>query len=245
VKNHPTMAATGPSAVADQSASRLLTVWSAWGTVILGIAYSVAVLGAGAASGEFQDPYWAVAEILALLGAPIMVGLTAAIHYCTPVGRRTFSLMAFGWMLITAGLTSTVHLIELTVARRPDIVSTPEYHSLYAFQWPSLLNAMEICAWNLFLGLSLLFLAFAFPGGGKQRTVRQLLIASGVLVIAGLIGPAVGDMRWRLIGVFGYGIVFPIACIMIGLVFKRPPERAEVQDGGTAANLQKGKEHHG
>jgi hypothetical protein len=75
--------------------------------------------------------------------------------------------------------------------------------------------------------------------------VRQLLIASGVLVIAGLIGPAVGDMRWRLIGVFGYGIVFPIACIMIGLVLKRPPEGAEVQDGGTAANLQKGKEHHG
>ena len=95
------------------------------------------------------------------------------------------------------------------------------------------------------LGFSLLFSAFAFPGSGKQRAVRRLLIASGVLVLAGLIGPAVGDMRWRLIGVFGCGIVFPVACIMIGLVFKRPPDRADVQNGGTVADLQQRKEHHG
>jgi hypothetical protein len=43
------------------------------GTVILGIAYSVAVVAAGAARGEFQDSYWAVAEVLVLLGAPVMV----------------------------------------------------------------------------------------------------------------------------------------------------------------------------
>ena len=77
------MAATAPLAIADQGASRLLAMWSAWGTVIFGIAYSVAVLAAGAASGGFQGPYWTVAEILVLLGAPIMVSLTAATHNCT------------------------------------------------------------------------------------------------------------------------------------------------------------------
>ena len=41
--------------------------------------------------------------------------------------------MAVGWMLITAGLTSTVHLIELTVARRLDIVSSPEYDTCTPF----------------------------------------------------------------------------------------------------------------
>jgi hypothetical protein len=229
------MAVTQADAVGDERVSRLIAMWSAWGTVSLGIAYSVAVVAAGAARGEFEDPYWAVAEVLVLLGAPIMVSLTAAIHNCTPVGRRAFSLMAFGWMPITAGLTAIVHLIELTVARRADIVSSPEYDSLYAFQWPSLLNAVEICAWNLFFGLPLLFLAFAFLGDGKQRVVRQLLIASGVLVVAGLIGPAVGDMRWRLIGVFGYGVLFPVACFMIGLVFKRPSDRTDVQDGAVVA----------
>jgi hypothetical protein len=38
-------------------------------------------------------------------------------------------------------------------------------------------------------------------------------------------------MRWRLIGVFGYGVLFRLACIMIGLVFKRPSDRTRAQGG--------------
>ena len=40
-------------------------------------------------------------------------------------------------------------------------------------------------------------------------------------LLVGLLGPAVGDLIWRLPGVVGYGVVFPLVCLMIGIVFKK------------------------
>ncbi len=47
--------------------------------------------------------------------------------------------------------------------------------------------------------------------------------AGGVRCLVGLLGPAVGNPGLRLIGVFGYGVVFPLMCLLIGLIFKRGP----------------------
>jgi hypothetical protein len=77
--------------------------------------------------------------------------------------------------------------------------------------------AIEFLAWHLFFGLALPFAAFGFRGGGKVAVVRIGLVASGVLRLAGLLGPAVGDLIWRLPGVVGYGVVFPLVCLMIGM----------------------------
>jgi hypothetical protein len=61
------------------------------------------------------DPFLAVAEVLILLLAPAMVVLMAAVHACAPAHLRMFGLIAFGWMLVAAGLTMTVHVVELVV----------------------------------------------------------------------------------------------------------------------------------
>jgi len=53
------------------------------------------------------------------------------------------------------------------------------------------------------------------------------LAASGVLCVLGLLGPALANPSLRLIGVFGYGVVFPVACVLIGFVF-RDAHRAAV-----------------
>jgi hypothetical protein len=107
------------------------------------------------------------------------------------------------------------------VARRIDLAATPELARLFGWEWPSLLYAIELVAWHLFLGLSLLFAASAFRGRGAQAAARIGLRVNGSLCIIGLVGPALGNLNWRMIGVFGYGVVFPIVCVVIGLVFKR------------------------
>lgn len=39
---------------------------------------------------------------------------------------------------------------------------------------------------------------------------------SGALCVAGVLGPASGNMRLQWVGVFGYGGVLPVVCLMLG-----------------------------
>lgn len=201
-------------------------MWSAWVLVPTFIAYFGAVFASGAARGFPKDPYWAIAEILTIVGAPIQVILFASIHESAPPRGKLYSLLGFGWMLVMAALTVTVHFVELTVARRIDVLAAPGLVRVFDFRSPSLILGVELLAWHLFFGLSLLFAASAFRGPGMEAAVRVCLRVGGALCIAGLIGPVVGDPRLRLIGVFGYGVVFPISCVMMGFVFKQALARS-------------------
>lgn len=232
------MPGTAATTIAGPRRVLLAGMWSAWLFFTLSVAYAAAAVAAGAARGVPKDPFWAIAEIITIVGAVILVILMAVIHDCAPPDGKTLSLTALGWTLVSAGLSVTVHFVQLTVARRIDVQVIPGFARLFGFEWPSLLFAVELLAWHLFLGLSLVFAAFAFVGRGREAGVRIGLTASGLLCIAGLIGPAVGDLNWRFIGVLGYGVVFPIVCFMIGLLFKNAASRSQDQTSGAAAARQ-------
>jgi hypothetical protein len=46
-----------------------------------------------------------------------------------------------------------------------------------------------------------------------------------VLCPTGAAGPAVGSMRLQLLGVFGYGAVLPVACLLVSRLFRLDPRR--------------------
>jgi hypothetical protein len=154
--------------------------------------------------------------------APIMVTLMVAVHACAPRRARTFSLTALGWMLVVATLTMTVHFVELTVGRRIDPAAVPGFPRLFDFAWPSTLYAIDIAAWDLFLGLSLLFAAAVFANR-RHAVARRGLLLSGSLCLAGLVGPAINDLAWRGIGIFGYAVVFPLTCLALSRAFASAP----------------------
>jgi len=51
------------------------------------------------------------------------------------------------------------------------------------------------------------------------------MIASGVLSLAGLSGVFVGNMQLRMIGVVGYAAVFPIAVLLLAVLFYQSATR--------------------
>jgi hypothetical protein len=214
----------------------IIGMWSALLYVALSVAYLAAVVASGAAYGKPKDPYWAIAEVIVVVGSPILVILVATIHDSASRPARMFTLLAFGWTLIMAALTITVHAVELTVTRRIDGQAIPGVSHLFGFEWPSLLMAIGLLAWHLFFGLALLFAAFGFRCGGKEAVVRIGLIVSGGLCLVGLLGPALGSPMWRLPGVLGYGVIFPLVCIMIGVVFKKAAASLD-QDQYAAARV--------
>ena len=48
---------------------------------------------------------------------------------------------------------------------------------------------MDLLAWDLFLGLSLLFASRVFKGDRLHTAIRLTLTLSGALCVAGILGP--------------------------------------------------------
>jgi len=117
-------------------------------------------------------------------------------------------------MTLAARMTSAVRFVELKAVRQL---------GSGGIVWPSASYAVELLAGNLFLGLSLLFAAPAFQGSGLEAHVRRALLIGGALCVAGVIGPAVGDMRLQLVGVLGYAGVLPVVRFMLARRFRRAP----------------------
>jgi hypothetical protein len=206
---------------------RIIGAWSARAMFVLEVAYVVVFIAGFASLGNtsdpLPDPYLAIAEILILVMAPIMVMLMLAIHNCAPERAKSFTLVALGWMFAAATTTTIVHFVELTVARHINPATLPGYARIFDFKWPSLLYAVDIVAWDVFFGLSLLFAVPAFARK-QDRIVRTGFIASGSLCLIGLIGPAVDVLGLRALGIFGYTILFAFICLPLSGAFSRPIE---------------------
>ena len=79
---------------------------------------------------------------------------------------------------------------------------------------------MELLAWDVFLGLSLVFAAFTFEDSGRECRVKRGLLVCGMLCLFGVLGPVVGNMRLQLVGVFAYGGVLPVVCLLLSRLFR-------------------------
>ena len=195
-----------------------LGAWSAAILCAIGMAYVVTLAVGFAAAGfakPIVDPVLAVMEILTLLSAPILVVLMAAVHAYSAPQYKVHSLVAFAFMVLMAGLTSSVHFVELTAVRQS---------ATAALIWPSTAYAIELLAWDVFLGLSLLFAAPVFTAGKLEEAIRAGLYVAGTLCIVGILGPTSGDMRLQFIAVAGYAAVLPVVFLFLAMLFRRSPQ---------------------
>jgi hypothetical protein len=193
-----------------------LGMLSALARFLLGVAYALSLAVGLVAAGLAEpivDPVLAVMEILTLLSAPLIVIMMAAVHVYAPPEYKIQRAVALAFAILVAGLTSAVHFVGLTALRQLGSAG---------IRWPSTLDALELLAWDVFLGLSLIFAAPVFQGGGIKRAVRVTMFGAGTLSLVGTIGPAIGDLRLQRIGVLGYGVVLPVTCLLLAIVFREP-----------------------
>jgi hypothetical protein len=195
--------------------------WSSFAVFLVGLAYIVALIigfTTRGLSAPIVDPLLAIMEILTLIAAPLMLVMMAAIYGRASDERKTTGSLAFAFMLLTTGTTSAVHFVNLTATRQLGSA---------LLVWPSPAYALELLAWDVFLGLSLVFAAFTFQGSGR---VKSGLLVCGLLCLVGALGPAVGNMRLQLIGVFAYGGVLPVVSLALSRTFR--DEAGTVMDRG-------------
>ena len=142
---------------------RRVAIWSVLGTFFFGVLYAPTLVAAFVSAGNVKDPltdpFLEILEVQSILMAPPMVVTMVAVHGYAPRDAKMYSLSALGFMILCAGVTTSVHFVELTVARRIDPASMPGYSQLFSWEWPSVLYTLDILAWDWFFGLSMLLAA--------------------------------------------------------------------------------------
>ena len=197
--------------------------WSSFVVFLVGVAYFIALLVGFATRGlsaPIIDPLLGVMEALTLLVAPVLVVMMAAIHGRASSSLKTVGSAAFAFMTLATGLTTAVHFVALTATRQTGTA---------LLVWPSSAYAIELLAWDGFLGLALVFAAFTFQPVGRERHVRRGLFVCGLFCVLGIIGPAAGNMRLQLVGVFAYGALLPGVCLLLSNLFRGDAEIAPLR----------------
>jgi hypothetical protein len=207
--------------------ARRLGILSAAVTFILIVAYA-ATLVVGLMSLEspqepIGDPMFTILEVLIIIMMPAIITLMVAVHAWAPMRVKTLSLTSVVFMGLLAGLTCSVHFVILTLSRQPEFTEQSWLPLVLSFNWPSVVYALDILAWDIFFALSMLFAAPVFRGSRLAAWIRALMTLSGVLALAGLSGVMVGDMQLRNIGIVGYVGVFLVVAALLAVLFYRAP----------------------
>ncbi len=150
-----------------------------------------------------------------------------AVHAYAAQDAKPYSAAALAFMIVMGVITSGLHFVILTVSRPIEAAGLTSAPLLFSFQWPSVAYTLDILAWDWFFALSMLFAAAVFKDTRLERTLRYVMIASGVLSLIGLLGVPLAIMNvgyWltvRNIGIIGYAVVSPIAFLLLAIVFGR------------------------
>jgi hypothetical protein len=73
-------------------------------------------------------------------------------------------------MIILADITCSVHFVILTVSRQIVAAGFPWATQFFSFEWPSVVYALDILAWDVFFALSMLFPHLSFISAGWRRS---------------------------------------------------------------------------
>jgi hypothetical protein len=168
---------------------------------------------------QIQDPWFTLMEVLIIAIAPAMVVFTAGLNAQAADADRPYAVASVAFMTACATLTCGVHFSVLSLSREPGFTGQEWARNVFAFQWPSVVYALDILAWDVFFPLAAIFAALTVKGSGLAAVARRLLCASAALAFIGLAGVPLANMQVRNIGIVGYAVLFPVAAAFMARLF--------------------------
>jgi len=101
---------------------RIIGRFAAWAVSFLGVAYAIALvlglLSLKSSQDPIGDPIFTILELIILLMAPLLVISMVTVHAYASPDVKVYSLTALVFMILLAGITSSVHFVILTVSRQ-------------------------------------------------------------------------------------------------------------------------------
>jgi len=197
----------------------------AWTAFVVNEAYAVTsglgYLSAKAPSYPISDPYLSIMSLLIVLMAPFLVITMVAVHSYAAAEYKPYSLAALAFMILLAGITSSVNFAFFAIARQPTPTPSLWVSSFFSSGWPPLPQVLDFFAWDWFFALSMLLAAPVFRGGKLENALRALMLLTGVLCILGLAWLPFSPPQATMIGILGWGVAGPIVFLLLANLFTR------------------------
>ena len=204
---------------------RAMGMVGAWTAFVVNEAYAVTsglgYLSVKSPSDPISDPYLSIMSLLIVLMAPFLVITMVAVYAYAAPELKPYSLAALAFMILLAGVTSTVNFALFAVARQPTPTPALWVSSFVSSGWPPLPQALDFFAWDWFFALSMLLAAPVFRGGRLENAVRALMLLTGVLCILGFAWLPFSPPQATIIGILGWGVAGPIVFLLLANVFTR------------------------
>jgi hypothetical protein len=152
--------------------------------------------------------------------APTFVIMMVCIHHYASEEKKILSQIGVSFALICATILGIHYYIQLTVVQQG--LLNNETAGLWLFVTPN----PHSFFWTLaalgygFMGIALLFTAPIFKEK-SERNIKLLFTANGIIGITFLIGNAMGVFMINILSSFIWGVLFPIAAILVAKTFKK------------------------
>jgi hypothetical protein len=191
------------------------------GMILSTILYPMTSISSMEAYASSFDSMQMVPFIPSLLLAPMFVIMMLCIHYYAPEEKKVLSQLGFSFSLICAAVLSIHYYVQLTVVQQG--ILNNELSGLWQFVAPN----PHSFFWTLaalgygFMGIALLFAAPIFSEK-SERAIKWLFVANGIVGIAFLVGNAFGIFVVNIMASFIWGVLFPIAAILMAKKFRYP-----------------------
>jgi hypothetical protein len=197
----------------------------AWTAFAVNEAYAISsglgYLSVKAAAEPVGDPYLSIMSGLVVLMAPFLVITMVAVYAYAAPEFKPYSLAALAFMILLAGITSTVNFALVTVARQTTPASAMWAASFIPSEWPPVPQALDFFAWDWFFGLAMLCAAPVFRVGRLAKAVRALMRFTAALCLLGLAWLPVSAPQATVIGILGWGVAGPIVFLLLANLFTR------------------------
>jgi hypothetical protein len=215
-----------PSETISAPSASAVGYWSAVLATVFSITYVIPQIGEwlgmlGSAGGpESSSTPLGIYVLLtpSLLLGPSFLALIAAVHQTSPVERKVWSLMAFGFATIYTALIGINYYVQLAwVGPRLAAGRVAGMEAFLFVPFDSFLYAVDILGYS-FMSLATLCAARVFEGDGQERLVRWLLLANGCVLPFLLLQMFVHSLIW--IAAI-WAVTFPGATIALAIFFGR------------------------
>lgn len=168
-------------------------------------------------------PYLPLMALLLVLMAPLMVVTMIAVHAYAAPEHKVYSMAALVFMILLAGITSSVNFAVLVVSSQADVAGAPWLSLFLPYKWPAVAYAMDIFAWDWFYALSVLCGAMVFREGRLAQLTRLVMVLSGGLSLIGLIVLPFAAQLALGISIVGWGVAGSVVLLLWAIVFGRTP----------------------
>lgn len=204
---------------------RVIGQVAAWTGFVVLQGYSI-VSGIGFLSLEspqdpIGDPFLPIMALLMILMASLMVVTMVVVHAYAAPEHKVYSMTALAFVILLAGITSSVNFAILIVSSQADFAGAPWLPLFLPYKWPAVAYAMDIFAWDWFYALSMLCAAAIFRGGRLEQMVRIAMLISGGLSLLGLIVLPFAVLPAIYISIVGWGVAGAFVFLFLAITFGR------------------------